>query len=175
MPLKSLSFLALRCSVRNHTRTETQPIRNRTGCDALWWSERLLAPSPLTYSTRNGTLHIMQNGLRLRMAFFRTETGREPVREWLQSLADGDRKTIGSDILAVQYGWPLGMPLVRKLEKDLWEVRSTLDDRLARVLFTLEGATMVALHGFIKKSQRTPKADLDVAKTRLRTLRGRKR
>jgi phage-related protein len=115
----------------------------------------------------------MKNGLRLRVAFFQTEQGGEPVREWLRSLSAIDRKTIGSDILVVQYGWPLGMPLVRKLEKDLWEVRSTVGDRIARVLFTIEETTLVALHGFIKKSRRTPKADLDLAKTRLRVLRRR--
>ena len=107
---------------------------------------------------------------RLRVVFFKTEHGREPVREWLKSLPRADQKEVGSDILAVQYGWPLGMPLVRKLEEDLWEVRSTLDNRIARVLFTVEGPVMMLLHGFIKKSQKTPREDLDVAKKRLSQL-----
>jgi phage-related protein len=62
------------------------------------------------------------------------------------------------------------MPLVRKVDADLWEVSSALGDRIARVLFTIEETTLVALHGFIKKSQRTPKDDLDLAKKRLQTV-----
>ncbi len=67
------------------------------------------------------------------------------------------------------------MPLVRKLDDDLWEVRSDLGGRIARVLFTIEEKTLVALHGFIKKSRKTPQDDLDLAKNRLRTLQRRRR
>ena len=115
----------------------------------------------------------MSEGPRLQVAFFRTETGREPVREWLLSLPRSERQIIGTDLLDVQYGWPLGLPLVRKLETDLWEVRSALGDRIARVLVTIEGMTLVVIHGFIKKSQRTPKEDLDLARKRLQALRRR--
>lgn len=106
----------------------------------------------------------------LSVAFFRTETGREPVREWLKTLPREDRRNIGQDIKAVQFGWPLGMPLVRKLDKDLWEIRSRLPERIARVIFTTGERRMVLLHGFIKKSQKTPKEDLELAKNRLRRL-----
>ena len=81
-----------------------------------------------------------------------------------------DRKTIGEDIKTVQLGWPLGMPLVRHLGGGLWEVRSRLDNRIARVLFVLSGSTMLLLHGFIKKQQETPKADLDLAIERHKEL-----
>lgn len=114
----------------------------------------------------------MGAGVRLRVVFFKTESGREPVREWIKSLPRAEQKAIGSDILVVQYGWPIGMPLVRKLDEDLWEVRSTLEGRIARVLFTVEGSIMILLHGFTKKSQKTPKEDLDLARKRLRQLRG---
>ena len=97
-------------------------------------------------------------------------SGNEPVREWLKTLPASERRTIGEDIKTVQFGWPLGMPLVRKLAKDLWEVRVHLVDRIARVLFTVVGHTMVLLHGFIKKSQAPPE-ELDVAKRRLQQLR----
>jgi phage-related protein len=73
----------------------------------------------------------------------------------------------------VQFGWPLGMPVVRKLEKGLWEVRSRLDSGVARVLFTLCADEMILLHGFVKKSQRMPQGDLDVARSRERQLQGR--
>ncbi|MFM0504479.1 type II toxin-antitoxin system RelE/ParE family toxin [Paraburkholderia caffeinilytica] len=106
----------------------------------------------------------------LTVRFFASEVGNEPVREWLKELGARDKKTIGEDIKTVQIGWPLGMPLVRKMGTDLYEVRITLSNRIARVLFTVIGSQMVLLHGFIKKSQETPKDDLDVAGARLKLL-----
>jgi phage-related protein len=106
----------------------------------------------------------------LSVAFFRTASGNEPVREWLKSLPREERRIIGEDIKTVQFGWPLGMPLVRKLNKGLWEVRCRLPDRIARVIFTTCEGRMILLHGFIKKSQKTPQEDLELAKTRLRLL-----
>lgn len=109
----------------------------------------------------------------LDVRFYATELGAEPVREWLKLLPAIDRKTVGEDIKTVQFGWPLGMPLVRHMGGGVWEVRIRLDNRIARVLFVLEGSTMVLLHGFIKKSQDTPRPDLDLAKDRLKQLRRR--
>jgi phage-related protein len=106
----------------------------------------------------------------LAVAFFRTTAGNEPVREWLKSLSREERRIIGEDIKTVQFGWPLGMPLVRKLDKGLWEVRSRLRDRIARVIFTTGERRMILLNGFIKKSQKTPQEDLQLAKTRLNLL-----
>ena len=105
----------------------------------------------------------------LEVRFFKTDSGTEPVRDWLRELPAIDRKTIGEDLKTVQFCWPLGMPLVRKLDKDLWEVRVHLEDRIARVLFTVSTGKIVLLHGFIKKSQATPKHDLDLAKDRMRS------
>jgi phage-related protein len=105
----------------------------------------------------------------LEVGFFKTDGGTEPVRIWLRELSATDRKTIGEDIKTVQFGWPLGMPLVRKLDKDLWEVRIHLDRRIARVLFTMSNSKIVLLHGFIKKSQATPQPDLKLAKDRMRS------
>ena len=106
----------------------------------------------------------------LSVAFFRTASGNEPVREWLRSLPREERRLIGEDLKTVQFGWPLGMPLVRKLDKGLWEVRSRLPDRIARVMFTSGEGRMVLLHGFVKKSRKTPPEDFELAKTRLRML-----
>ena len=80
------------------------------------------------------------------------------------------RKTIGIDIKTVQYGWPLGMPLVRKMEPGLWEVRCDIADGIARVLFTAKGGQMVLLHGFVKKTQKTPDNELKTARNRLKKL-----
>jgi len=112
--------------------------------------------------------------IRLQVVFFRTENGNEPVREWLKSLSREDKRIIGEDIKTVQFGWPLGMPVVRKIGQGLWEVRSRLVDRIARVLFTVEAGRMVLVHGFIKKSEKTPLDDLNLARRRLSQLRGRK-
>jgi phage-related protein len=106
----------------------------------------------------------------LAVVFYRTDAGNEPVREWLKSLNRGDKRTIGEDIKTAQFGWPLGMPLIRKLERGLWEVRSNLRQGIARVLFTVDGNTMILLHGFVKKSQKTPLTDLNTARRRLADL-----
>ncbi len=92
------------------------------------------------------------------------------MREWLKSLPRADRKAIGEDIKTAQFGWPLGMPLIRKLGGGLWEVRSHLDAGIARVIFTVEGSLMVLLHGFVKKSQRTLPGDMKTARQRLADL-----
>ena len=104
--------------------------------------------------------------------FFRTELATVPVRDWLRNLPRDDCKTIGEDIRTVQIGWPLGMPLGRKLDSELWEVRINLTNNIARVLFTMQGDTMILLHGFIKKSQKTPTTELAVAKNRLKLIKG---
>jgi phage-related protein len=109
----------------------------------------------------------------LDVRFFRTDSGSEPVRDWLKELSATDRKTIGEDIKTVQFGWPLGMPLVKHLGGDICEVRVSLENRIARVLFATEEGVMVLLHGFTKKQQATPKADLDLAMERLKQLRRR--
>ena len=106
----------------------------------------------------------------LTVFFFKSEAGVEPVRDWLKDLPATERKTIGEDIKTVQFGWPLGMPLVRKMSKDLWEVRIRLENRIARVLFTVKRGAIVLLHGFIKKSNNTPADDLALAKNRLKQL-----
>lgn len=103
--------------------------------------------------------------------FFREASGAEPVRVWLKALSKDEMREIGTDIKTVQFGWPLGMPLVRHVEGGIWEVRTRLATRTARVLFVLEGSTMVLLHGFIKKDPKTPKPDLDLARQRLKKLR----
>lgn len=107
----------------------------------------------------------------LAVRFYRTAAGGEPVREWLLGLSKDDRRAVGEDIKTAQYGWPLGMPLIRKLEPGLWEVRSHIAVGIARVLFTVDGQLMVLLHGFVKKSQKTPASDLKTAQQRLADLR----
>jgi phage-related protein len=112
----------------------------------------------------------MVQGLkRLPARFYRSDSGREPVREWLKSLDLADRKVIGEDIKDVEFSWPIGMPLVRSLGNTLWEVRSSLPrGRIARVLFCVVEEQMVLLHAFIKKTQKTPKPDLDLALKRMK-------
>ncbi|MCE9546071.1 MAG: type II toxin-antitoxin system RelE/ParE family toxin [Planctomycetia bacterium] len=105
------------------------------------------------------------------VAFYRTDSGNEPVREWLKNLNRDDRKCIGEDIKTAQFGWPVGMPLIRKLEPGLWEVRSRIRLGIARVMFTVEGPTMILLHGFVKKARKSPLKELSTARKRLAELR----
>ena len=108
----------------------------------------------------------MEELIKLKVAFYKSDIGNEPVRDWIKSLEKQDKKDIGKDIKTVQYGWPIGMPLVRKLDRDLWEIRIKLEGRIVRVIFTVVDNVMVLLHAFIKKSQKIPKIDLDLAKRR---------
>lgn len=80
------------------------------------------------------------SGKRVPAFFYRTENGREPVRDWLKSLPyDDDRKRIGDDIKTVEFGWPIGMPVRRSLGQGIHEVRSKLaQNRIARVLFYID-------------------------------------
>jgi phage-related protein len=107
----------------------------------------------------------MNPGLkRLPACFYRSDSRREPVREWLKRLDREDRRTIGEDIKDVEFSWPIGMPLVGSIGRELWEVRSSLPhSRIARVLFCVAQGRMVLLHGFIKKTQKTPRHDIDLA------------
>jgi phage-related protein len=101
---------------------------------------------------------------RLPARFYRSDSGREPVREWLRDLDAEDRRIIGEDIKDVEFSWPISMPLVRALGRELWEVRSRLPRRrIARVIFCVAKDCMVLLHGFMKKTQKTPKQEIDLA------------
>lgn len=103
--------------------------------------------------------------------FYRLASGREPVREWLLGLPREDRRRVGRDIMKVEFGWPCGPPLCAPLTNHpgLWEVRCNVSDRgIARVFFTVSGRTMVLLHGFIKKSQATPRKELMLAQRRMK-------
>ena len=104
----------------------------------------------------------------LRVVFFKTDTGHEPVREWLRDLSKEDCRVIGTDILTVQYAWPIGKPLVDNLGDGIWEVRSRLDNRIARTLFAVVNQEIVLLHSFIKKQQRTPPDELVLARKRMK-------
>lgn len=115
-------------------------------------------------------LVVSQRATILDVRFYQTGQGREPVREWLRSLPKEERRTIGEDPKTVQFGWPLGMPLVRKMQPGLWEVRVTIAPGIARVLFTTKGALMVLLHGFLKKSRKTPMDDLELAVRRMKEV-----
>ncbi len=107
----------------------------------------------------------------LPVRFYQTATGQEPVLDWLRGLDKEDRRKIGLDLMRVQFGWPIGMPLVRSLKDGLWEVRSDLaTQRTARVLLCFHDGTLVVLHGFIKKTQRTAPADLSLAKRRMKEI-----
>lgn len=105
------------------------------------------------------------------VAFFRLDSGKEPVRDWLKGLPSGDKKVIGEDIKTLQFGWPVGMPLARKMDSDLWELRSNISPGIARIFFTVFENYIVLLHCFVKKSRKTPPKEFSLAKRRLSKLR----
>ncbi len=101
--------------------------------------------------------------------FWRSASGREPVREWLSELPREDQKAIGRDIAKVQFGWPVGLPVCRALGGGLWEVRSSLPSkREARVIFGFHDGMLIALAAFFKKTRTTPAEELAQARQRLK-------
>jgi phage-related protein len=108
---------------------------------------------------------------RIPLRFWRSATGREPVREWLNELPREDQRTMGRDVAKVQFGWPVGLPLCRPLSGGLWEVRSSLPSRReGRVLFGFHRGMLIAIHAYFKKTQKTPVEELALARERLREV-----
>ena len=111
------------------------------------------------------------NTLKIPLAFYRTAAGHEPVREWLRAMDRADRLEIGADLQRVQYRWPVGMPLCRALGDGLWEVRTKLPGKtISRVFICFHEEVLYALHGFIKKTRKTPDQDLAIARKRKREV-----
>ena len=101
------------------------------------------------------------------LVFYRSVAGNEPVRDWLKAMGRVDRLEVGADLQRVQYRWPVGMPLCRPLGRGLWEVRTELRSRtISRVFICFHGGALYALHGFIKKTQKTPDGELTIARRR---------
>jgi phage-related protein len=105
------------------------------------------------------------------IVFYRTSGGVEPVRDWLRGLPGDDRQKIGFDLAAMQVGWPVGMPLCRSLGGGLWEIRSSLPSRrIARVLFCVHEGRIAIVHGFIKKTPKTPQDEIELARKRMKEM-----
>ncbi len=105
------------------------------------------------------------------VVFYRSSLGSQPAREWLRDLPTGDRRKIGFDLATVQVGWPVGMPLCRSLGNGLWEIRTPLPSRrMARLLFCVHEGRIFILHGFIKKTQKTPQDEIEVAINRMKEV-----
>ncbi|MDX1919217.1 MAG: type II toxin-antitoxin system RelE/ParE family toxin [Candidatus Caenarcaniphilales bacterium] len=112
----------------------------------------------------------MEEKNKLSIKFFAENSGKEPVREWLHSLPKIEKKIIGSDIKTIQFSWPIGMPIVRSLKNGLWEVRSSLPNRIARVIFMIVRDEVILLHGFIKKTKKTTAEDMQIAVKRKKAI-----
>lgn len=106
---------------------------------------------------------------KLEIRFFKTSNGSEPVRKWLKELSEEEKKIIGADLKVVAFNWPIGMPLVKSLGEGLWEVRSNLPgSKIGRTMFFMHKKNIILLHGFIKKTQKTPTREINLARKRKR-------
>jgi phage-related protein len=106
----------------------------------------------------------MNREKKLQDRFYVSALGKKPVRDWIMELPATDRVLVGKDIQKVEFGWPIGRPSCAPLGDGLWEIRSTLgSDRIARIIFCLRGDEMILLSGFIKKTQKTPRQDIEIA------------
>lgn len=104
------------------------------------------------------------------LAFYRTSSGNDPVRDWLRSLPDEERKRVGDHLRSIQKRWPVGMPLVRPLGGGLCEVRVRLPNRSVRICFFHHRGMLIALHAFLKKSQAIMPHDLFLARRRMQQI-----
>lgn len=106
---------------------------------------------------------------RVRAFFFATDSGYQPVREWLIELDREDRREVGRSLMTLEYGWPIGMPLARAMGRGLHELRVTISGRRnARIFFYIDTAQrIVLLHAIIKRTQTTPHQELDIARQRM--------
>jgi phage-related protein len=102
------------------------------------------------------------------IVFFETIGGKQPVREFIKGLSKEDQKEIGADIRIVQNNFPIGLPLVRKLKPELWEIRSFIKDGISRVFFTFFNEHIILLHAIVKKTQKTPPKEINAAIERLK-------
>ncbi len=105
------------------------------------------------------------------IVMYRDRRGHEPVTELILDLRSKAATNKGVRVrlnkindyveALAQHGLRLGMPYIRRLEDDIWEIRPTSD----RVLFfsPYEGS-FVLLHHFIKKTQKTPRKEIEQAK-----------
>ena len=126
----------------------------------------------LTDSTIIDTLPAVTDAeKRVPLVFFRSDTGSEPVSDWLRELPRADRRVVGAGLKDLEFGWPIGMPLCRALGGGLFELRVSLRSRrIARVMVCVHESELVALHAFIKKTQKTPAGDMTLARSRKRQL-----
>jgi phage-related protein len=108
---------------------------------------------------------------KIQARFYELASGKKPVRDWLMTLTRDDCRAVGFDIQTVEFGWPISMPVCRPLGNGLYEVRSNLaDGRIGRVLFCIISNEMILLHGFVKKTQKTPQPDLSLAVKRMKEI-----
>jgi phage-related protein len=109
----------------------------------------------------------------LQAVFYKSVSGKRPVRDWLMAFSPEDRKTIGEDIATLEFCWPVGKPKCSQITgvTGLYEVRSNISSgRIVRVFFVIVGNQMVLLHGFVKKTQKTPERDLKLAIGRMKDV-----
>ncbi len=105
------------------------------------------------------------------LVFYRSNSGKEPVRDWLKALEAEDRLAVGQDLMRAQWRWPVGMPLCRAMGHGLWEMRTELpSNRIARVSICLDEGALVALRAFIKKTQKTPDDEPALARKRQKAV-----
>ena len=133
----------------------------------IWYTAHVSKKRKLRAGDHAQLAEAEKQGKKVPAIFYCTEAGGEPVREWLKDFSPDDRKRIGEDIKTAEFGWAIGMPVCRPLGNGIYEVRTSVaQNRIARVLFYIDKTgQMVLLHGFIKKSQKAPVEDLDLAKS----------
>ena len=108
-----------------------------------------------------------QSGYKRQWRDYHTENGARPIKDFLLALPDEDRAAILEEM---EYVREHGTSVARHLRKDIYEVRAIYNTKAYRILFACEGRfhhVLLALEGFQKKTQQTPKAHIKLAEQRL--------
>lgn len=104
--------------------------------------------------------------MQFHVEFYETEDGKTPVVEFLDSLEDKmNAKMVGLMEILEEKGTMLREPFSSPLEDGIFELRAVQGSNISRALFFffIEGRIIVT-HGFVKKTQKTPRAQIELAK-----------
>ena len=104
--------------------------------------------------------------MQFQVEFYETEDGRTPTREFLDSLEPKmNVKMVGLMEILEERGYSLREPYSAPLEDGIFELRAVQGSNISRALFFfyVEGRIVIT-HGFIKKTQKTPRAQIELAK-----------
>lgn len=102
----------------------------------------------------------------MKIEFYEKKNGEIPVQEFLDTLpAKLANKTLENIAYLKENGYQVKMPKIEKLKDDIWQLRTKQSTNITRILyFFFDGQKIVMTNGFLKKTLKTPKEEIERAK-----------